>query len=325
MAGGEIFTNLPLVMEPPLEIKIVFVFLFVFLTISTIFGNMLVMKAVWKFSNLRTAANVILVSLSAADMLMVVVFILDIAMILTAGHKATPRKLCGVTSVINLALNSIVILHLALIGVERFIAIKFPLRYLSIVTPRRTLIASATVWLWGIGTYSIFPLFKVNDKEAFLEFLRALTPCLDAHSRDDIIPETNPVRDYLIFLLTALLVLPIAMVIASYGYIIKVARKQQTQINAENTASAGNVAMKRELKATRTVSIVVGLCLASYMPLVVMLAIRLVNINSPAVERTKMIGAYLVASLNAVWNPLVYCWRNEDFRRSFKRLLECHE
>ncbi|XP_074618649.1 adenosine receptor A2a-like [Acropora palmata] len=216
---------------------------------------------------------------------------------------------------------------LALLSVERFTAIKFPLRYRALVTHRRTLIASGTVWLWGIAVSTIPPLLISGDEETHVQIMEALTPCLHNSSRDNpAILRSNNVRAYLSFLLLALLVLPIATVIASYSYIIKVAYNQQKQImNDESSSQAGQVTMKREMKAARTVAIVVGLCLASYTPLVVMLSIRVAPINPKTATPEKMFFTYLVASLNAVWNPVVYGWRNGNFRSSFKRLLKFGE
>ena len=312
--------------ELPTGGKIASVFVFVCLTVGTIFGNALVIRAVCKFSSLRTAANIILVSLSVADLLMVTVFILRVVMIL--GQKNSRYKLCELTLVINFTLTAIIILHLALISVERFTAIKFSLRYLSLVTHRRTLIASGTVWLWGLGVSIILPLLLFRDMETCWQIMKALTPCLNNSCQDNAILHSNQyqVSTYLIFLLIALLVLPIATVIASYSYIIKVAYNQQKQIMSDESSSqAGQVNIKREMKAARTVAIVVGLCLASYTPLVIMLCIRVASINSTIAKPKPMFVTYCVASLNALWNPLVYGWRNENFRSSFKRLLKFRE
>ena len=238
---------------------------------------------------------------------MVTVFILRVVMIL--GRKNSCLKLCGVTSMISLTLTAIIILHLALISDLRFTAIKFSLRYLSLVTHRRTLIASGTVWLWGLGVSIIFPLVLFRDKEISLQIIKALTPCLNNSSQDNAILHSNQyqVSTYLIFLLLALLALPIATVIASYSYIIKAAYNQQKQIMSDESSSqAGQVTMKREMKAARTVAMVVGLCLASYTPLVIMLCIRVASISSTIAKPKAMFVTNLVASLNAVWNPLVY-------------------
>ena len=304
--------------EPPIGIKVVFVSLYAILTIGTIFGNLLVITAFWKFSNLRTVSNSILVSLSVADMLMAVVFVLHITKIL--GPK-TSHTLCNATTMLNLTFNSIIILHLALISVERFIAVKFSLRYQSIVTNRRALIASIVVWLWGIGVSMVFPQpLKADGFETFAEFLGALTPCFDHFNNKPFILQSNSVKAYLVFLVMTLLVVPIGIVVISYSYIFNVACKQRKQISQEE----GNlqVSMKREMKAARTVAVVVGLCLASFVPLLVILCLRV--LTSTIVRPQYLYGTYFAASLNALWNPLIYCWRNESFRTNVKGLLTCN-
>ena len=60
----------------PTELKAVVIAIYVIVTVATIFGNTLVIRAFYKFSSLRNASNIILVSLSVVGMLMAVVFIL---------------------------------------------------------------------------------------------------------------------------------------------------------------------------------------------------------------------------------------------------------
>ena len=252
---------------------------------------------------------------------MAVVFVLHIASIL--DKKPPPHDVCSKASMLNLAVNSIIILHLALISVERFIAVKFALRYHTIVTNRRALIASIVVWLWGIAVSLVLPeSFKADG---FGELLLALTPCTDRrHIKKPYISQSESVRAYLIFLVITLFLLPIAIIVCSYSYIFNVACKQRRQISREeNNLQGGQLATKHEMKGARTVAIVVGLCLASFVPLLVILCLHF--LASTTVRSQHMYGAYCAASMNAWWNPLIYCWRNEDFRRSFKSLLKCNQ
>ena len=304
-------------------LKVLFVSIYVIQITATIFGNVLVMRAFCKFPNLRTASNTILVSLSAAGMSLVVVFILRITNIL--GPKTAPHELCGATSMISLTFNSAIILHLALISVERFIAIKFALRYHTIVTNRRAIIASVVVWLWAILVAMVFPeSLKAYGLKTFTEFLHALTPCFDLFRKEPFILNSESVRAYLIFLVITLLALPTTVILISYSYVFKVASKQRRQVSHEGeNVQVGRctLAMKREMKAARTVAIVVGLCLCSFVPLLVILCLRFL---SPTVIHPRhMYWTYSVAGMNAWWNPIIYCWRNEGFRRSFKRILRC--
>ena len=304
-------------------LKVLFVSISVIQIIGTAFGNYLVVRAFCKFTNLRTASNSILVSLSAADLSMVVVFILHITNVL--GPKTAPHELCGVTSMLSLTFNSAIILHLALISVERFIAVKFALRYHTIVTNRRAVIASIVVWLWAILVAMVFSeSLKAYGLKTFTEFLQALTPCFDLLRKKPFILQSESVRAYLVFLVVTLVVLPIAIIVFSHIYIFNVASKKRKQISQ----GGGNMpmgictlAMKREMKAACTVAIVVGLCLGSFVPLLVVLCLRFL---SPTITTPElMYGTYFVASMNDWWHPIIYCWRNESFRRSFKSLLRC--
>ena len=306
--------------EVPAELKAIIITIHVLLTIVTIFGNSLVIRAFYKFSSLRSASNVILVSLSVVDILMTVSFILKVANIIV-GQTRPSHVLCSLASKVSLTFSAIIILHLALISVERFIAIKFALSYHTIVTNRRATIASIVVWLWGIAVEVIFPkTLKTDGEEAFNEFLQAISPCFHRH-HESFSLQSASVRPYLVFLVVSLLVVPIVIIMTSYSYVFIIAWKQRRQIR-EGENLQGELTMKCEMKGARTVAIVVGICLVSFIPLLVVLCIRF--LTSSPIEARKMQAVYLVASLNACWNPLIYCWRNENFRNSFKRLLKCN-
>ncbi|XP_020601624.1 adenosine receptor A2b-like, partial [Orbicella faveolata] len=240
--------------EEPTDLKAIIITIHVLLTVATVFGNSLVIRAFYKFSSLRSASNAILVSLSVADIFMTVSFILKIANIIV-GKTPSPRVICSVASTVSLTFNAIIILHLALISVERFIAIKFALRYQMIVTNRRATIASVVVWLWGIAVVLIFPqALKSEELQVFKEFLQALSPCFHRHHEPFRLQSTS-VRSYLVFLVVSLLVMPIVIIMMSYSYIFKVAWNQRRQIREENNLQ-GKLTGRREMKGARTAAIV---------------------------------------------------------------------
>ena len=109
------------------------------LAVAAIFGSYLVIRTFHKFENLRRASNIILVSLSVADCLLAIPFILDIMHMflkLSSSVKQSQQTLCIWSASLTFLLISVIILHLALISMERFIAVKFALRYHIIVTNR---------------------------------------------------------------------------------------------------------------------------------------------------------------------------------------------
>lgn len=233
--------------------KALVVTIFVTITIVSIFGNTMVIRAFYKFSNLRNAANVIVVSLSVAGISMSVPFVLHIATILV-GKKVPPHQLCAPASIINLTLIGIV---------------KFAMTYHTIVTNRRTVIASTVAWLWGVCAVNAFPeAFKATDK-VFEGYHAGLTPCSCQFSRSRI---ENSVKTYLFFLVISTLLVSIMIITASYSYIFKIAWKQRRQINEEIHAKLTR--RSHEMKGAYTVAIIVGTCLVSFIPLVVVLCLK---------------------------------------------------
>ena len=121
------------------------------ITIIALVGSYFVLRAFHKFRNLRTASNNILVSLSIADGLLAIPLILDIIQLcLDYNNGNPPRILKQVGGTVTSFLVSVIVLHLTLMSSERFIAIKFALRYQALVTKRRSRIVSIAMWLWAL-------------------------------------------------------------------------------------------------------------------------------------------------------------------------------
>ena len=309
----------------PSEWELFFVCMNTFLALATLFGNYIVVRAILKFPNLRTASNSILASLALVDLLMVSVFILQVV---ERVLEKSRHRLCIGKSMLSFSLNANIILHLALISVERVIAVKFALRYHTIVTTRRALFASIGVWMLAILLTIIFPqALNADGSQTFRKFLGGLTTCLFRVLRKegrDFFRNSNSVIVYLNFLVAALLFLPISTVVVSYGYIFNVACRQHKRIQDEHTLQSITLTMKREMKAARTVAIVVGLCFISFVPLLLLLCIHFL-LESRNITKRQLNLAYMAASLNAFWNPLIYCWRNPHFKVAFARLLKCKQ
>ena len=200
------------------------------LIIITVFVNSLVFKAFYKFLSLRTPSNMILVSLSVTDSLIAIAYILDIsnkAIKLSSGQRSP--SLCTASAGFTFLLISVIILHLALISVERLIAIKYSLRYHTIVTNRRALLASITVWLWAVAFTLVFPLaLKASSSEAYKKLERVWHPCSKISlGRPEDPPPFRRGYMYPIVLMISLLIVPLVIILCSYGYIYIVSRRHR--------------------------------------------------------------------------------------------------
>ena len=302
--------------------------------IAAVCGNSLVIIAFYKFSTLRTASNVILVSLCTTNSVTVIAFIINISglsLYLSSHDEHMFKRFCRVEASFSFTLISVIILHLALISVERFIAIKFSLRYRTIVTNRRALLASIAVWLWAVAVTIVFPqALRASNNEAYRNLVRAVHPCAKIQKYHScrptpIAPASN---EYLIFLVTSVLIIPLVIILCSYGYIFMVSHKHRRRIREQGNIQEINKT-KREMKGARTLAIVVAVCLLGIVPLLITTSLRFLgklpddDFRRPKLKYFRYFVHAFAFCLNAVCSPFIYGWRNEQFRDAFRRLLKC--
>ena len=282
------------------------------ITIIALLGSYFVLRAFHKFRNLRTASNNILVSLSIADGLLAIPLILDIIQ-LCLKYNAAIRPhmrmhiLKEVDGTITLFLLSVIVLHLTLMSSERFIAIKFALRYQAIVTKRRARIVSIVMWLWALVVTVAVPkvLQRATTGKDFREHIK---PPL------------------LVFQAVSMCVVPVLIILCSYTYIFMVSYKQRQLVREQGCNIPGMSTVKYHMKGAHTLAIVVALCLLSIIP---MLAVPFLRVFSKSLgDRCrqlllKQIFYYVAIFVNAICIPLIYGWKNEEFRNAFRKILKC--
>ena len=313
--------------------------------IASACGNSLVLRAFCKFSNLRTASNMIVMSLCVADSLIPISFILQIIST-EIKHRSNngrihSRKFCKASALFSLFLTTVIILHLALISVDRFIAIRFSLRYQVILTNRRTLIASIAMWLWAALVTLVFPqTMSLSDNRVFRKFLHAFHPCLKFSFRSGgkerkptrLPSETN--EAYPIFFLLIILGIPLVTILCSYIYIFRVSNNHRKRIRTrDNNPRISTI--KQELKGARILAIIVALCLLSFLPLLIFISLRIAGwlpddpqkngdyrCYRKLMKQIKTYAYIFALGLNAICNPLVYGLGNQQLRSAIRRLLK---
>ena len=295
--------------------------------IISLCGNSLLIRAFCKFSNLRTASNMIVMSLCVADILIPVSFILH--MIQSAlKHGSTDEiqfTFCKASAFFSFFLISVIIFHLVLISVDRFVAIKFSLRYHSILTHRRTLIASIAMWLWAALITLVLPqiLKAIHDGAAFESLMHAFHPCLRAF--DSKRCSNSSVKAYAIFMETTQLGIPLVIILCSYSYVYIVSHKHRSRVAAQNDAQR-NLTLKQEMKGARILAITVALCLLSLLPVSTLMCLLANGKLSPQYKSTliefKRIAYTLAMGMNAICNPLVYGLGNQQVRQALRRMFK---
>ena len=288
------------------------------ITIVVLLGSYFVLRAFHKFRKLRTASNNILVSLSIADGLLTIPLILDIIHLCVRDCSPILKEVYGT---ITLFLLSVIVLHLTLLSSERFIAIKFALRYQAIVTKRRARNVSIAMWLWALFVTVAVPeiLQKATGKD-----LRKVHRQIKA---DIDTCEVLHIRWHLVFQAASMFLVPLLIILCSYTYIFIVSYKQRQHVREQGRDIPGMPTVKHHMKAAHTLAIVVALCLLSIIALLVVTSLRIFCGKSLKDRHHQMLLEKIVYDvamfLNAICNPLIYGWKNEEFRNAFRKMLKC--
>ena len=263
-----------------------------------------------------------LVSLSIADGLLAIPLILDIIhLCLKYSVRHCPRILKEVYGTITLFLLSVIVLHLTLLSSERFIAIKFALRYQAIVTKRRARNVSIAMWLWALFVTVAVPeiLQKATGKD-----LRKVHRQIKA---DIDTCEVLHIRWHLVFQAASMFLVPLLIILCSYTYIFIVSYKQRQHVREQGRDIPGMPTVKHLMKAAHTLAIVVALCLLSIIALLVVTSLRIFCGKPLKDHNHQMLLEKIVYDvamfLNAICNPLIYGWKNEEFRNACRKMLKC--
>ena len=305
----------------------IFISVSVIVIVTCIGGNFLLIRAFCKFSNLRTASNLILVSLCIADCFIAMTFILDIIHLALKNVKLI-SNLCQIISSLTLCITIVIVLHLALISVERFIAVKFPLRYNSILTNRRALLASVVLWVSTLLVAVVIPqALNLDENGASTgNMKRALHPCSRARAFKSL-------GKYVIFL-TTFMVIASLIALFCHGYIFAVSYKHRKQIRGQNNFSRA-VTLKEEFKRAGVIFLVVATNLLSFVPLFIFLILRyskkLPDDNNDQDRNrrrhtTRLIKRSVYTSamgLNAICTPIIYGFKNQQFKTALIRMVKC--
>ena len=272
--------------------------------LPTILLNALVIFAVATRRRLRNNSTILLASLAGADLLTGLVvlpfaFALDLRRLLGFDSFCSLEKAFTVTATVTCASIS----HLVMISVDRYIAIKYPLRYQEIVTETRILISIVLAWGFTL-------LVTIN------ELVLAL---IDSDSVYSIYSHVNTIIQI------AIEILFIVVISLSYGYIYSETRQQVKRLKAEQLPQEEVQRIKNDRTAATTLAIILIALVATHLPTIVLTAL---SSSIAAPQRFiciiwSWVGGTCV--LGSLCNPIIYCWRMKNLRRAFLEILHLRQ
>ena len=293
--------------------------------IAALFGNGFVCLAVYKVRKLQKVSNYFLVSLAVSDIL-VVAFSVPLRIYFELNKKwELGEHACKFWIIIDLVCCTASIVNLSVISVDRYLALSKSLRYFTIATVCRCRICIAAVWTFSLAIA--------------VPSLHTWTP--RGSTDDHPVCVKNDKWYYTASMILGILI-PLIVLIVLYCLVFQIAIQQQKKImtNTYNTppSSEDGLEMRprsctttsrrrfaiRELKATKTLIIVVGAFLICWLPLFVLLAMQqyvpdYVHSWPPKVQEILgLLFLYTLPQFNSCLNPYIYTFHNSEFRAVFK-------
>ena len=252
--------------------------------------NALIMVAVKTKNQVRTKSNIALACLSSTDAVMGVIglplFSSWLIVELQGNTFGMHCALIGFTRTSLRLLSIASLLHLAIVNVERYIAIKHSLRYEIIVTEARLIGVSALLW-----TITLLLTFLTSNN--YVQFDIGLTS------------------------------LCIASIFSCQVVLYYETRRHEEKIALQQVSVESREKFLREKKALKQTTTVIFCLIICYLPIIIsrVFISTFVVLNSVnSVYFVHFTGVFFVIS-NSLLNPIIHCVRMKKFRLALKELV----
>ena len=261
--------------------------------------NALVIFAVATRERLRTKSTILLACLAGADLLTGLVG-QPIRIAVEVERILKKWTFCGAlerVSFVSVGCHIFATLtHLVLITVDRYIAVKKPLRYRDIVTTRRV--------ICGVLSVLGFTIY-VTIQESILA---AVNRASDIYNNVSFST------------LTTVGLICIVFIVGIYLYIFSETRRQQ-RTQTEHLRVEEIRTIRKNNKAAKTLGIILVVLTAMYLPAIIVIILGFsVSLERHVSNRFAGWAATLIM-LGSLCNPVIYCWRMKRLRQAFLQIL----
>ena len=266
--------------------------------IPTILLNVLAIFAVTTKRSLQSNSNILLACMAGSDLFAGMVG-LSITIAVNVKRALSIEPFCALESALFLTLFGPTYIsrgHLLLISVDRYIAVKDALRYQVIVTKQRIKNGVLVAWAIGVSLTVMDAVLAVTVEKATKGYSVYWT--------------VGSVSASVIGLAC------ISGICYCYVYIFSEIRRQKKRLQTEQLSQEEGKRAKKDSKAVYTLGIILGVLIIAYMPLMILFlgSIPGINIRGTGTVLIYYSWATTFLLLRSLFNPIIYCWRNESIR-----------
>uniref|UniRef100_UPI0009B32E63 trace amine-associated receptor 13c-like n=1 Tax=Monopterus albus TaxID=43700 RepID=UPI0009B32E63 len=289
--------------RPYTETMIIYI-VFSSISLLTASLNLLVIISISHFRQLHTPTNLLLLSLAVADFL-VGLFVMPFQILLTEPCWFLGDLVCVLFYFLPFITVYASVVNMVLISVDRYVAICDPLRYPTKITQKRVQVFILLCWIYAV--FCNFMILYDNLKQ-----LGRYNSCYGK-----CVITINGAVDMVLFF-----ILPITAIIILYMRVFVVAVSQARAMRSHIAAvtlqcSVTVTAKKSEMKAARTLGVLVAVFLMCYCP---SYCVSLSNYDIMIGSSSTVVVIFLTY-LNSCLNPVIYAFFYPWFRKSVKLIV----
>lgn len=273
------------------------------LSILAVLENSLVVLLILKYRDLQTNSNILIFTLALTDILVGLV-VQPAFGIYIAGKlkiqffcKALITYLYTETFCVGLSL-----ITLSVISCERYFAIFYPYKYVSIVTKAGIIKLVALIWASWLAFNVVCRALRVKNDEFFT-------------------PVACVVIGLCLFL-NIIVYFKIYRVIRHHARQIRAQMQVQLELQTTQDQAVASP-VSREDKMAKTVAYISLLVTLCYTPLFLTSLADLLLDKDELFDHVIYPVAETIAFMNSSLNPVVYCWRCQDIQKKMKDVLGC--